>query len=268
LSNALTVNLYGWCEPLVNPDYPAIYDYVTEKYHGIELSLVTNGSLLSDHWARKLVSYEWARLTVSLNATNASTHRTLTRSDQFERVMENVRNVIDLRRAEGKNSPHISLSFVAMVQNIEQLPGFVDLAAGLGADAVVIQNLVVLRKEHEQYSLIHRPDAARRMYGEARRKAMEHGIGLSAFSPASYFLDQGERWRPLFCRDPWESFWVMPAGDVCVCCYLDTVMGNLDRQSLEQIWNGDHYQYYRKHVNSNDLPEGCKRCPKKYKGAS
>ena len=268
LSKALTVNLYGWCEPLVNPDYPGMYDYVTKKHDGIVLSIVTNGSLLSDRWARKLVSYKWARLAVSLNATKASTHRTLSGSDQFEHIIGNLRKVIELRRAEDGNSPHISLSFVAMARNIEELPGFVELAADLGADAVVIQNLIILRKEHEQYSLTHRQDVARRMYRTAKTKALERGIGFSAFSLASYLLDESEHGGPSFCRDPWESFWVKASGDVCMCCYSNTIMGNLERQSLERIWNGEHYQYYRRYVNSNRLPESCKRCPKKLWGAS
>jgi radical SAM protein with 4Fe4S-binding SPASM domain len=266
LARALTVNLYGWCEPLVNPDYQAIYDWVTEKCDGIGLSIVTNGSLLSDQWAKRLVSYKWGWLTVSLNATNASTHQRLTGSNHFDRVIENLQNVIALRRACGKRQPYISLSFVAMVQNIDELPAFVDLAADLGVDAVIIQNLLILRKEHEVYSLIHRQERAREMYRVARRKALERGLGVSLYSPAFYFLDDREQRAPLFCREPWESFWVKPDGDVSMCCYASTVMGNLHRQNMEEIWNGDKYQYCRKYVNSTSPPSDCRQCPLKTYG--
>ncbi len=263
LHRALRVSLYGWSEPLLNPEYPAIFDHVTENHPGIGLSIVTNGSLLNEDWARKLVSYHWTTLTVSVNATDASMHRMLSGSDRFEQVMENLRRVIGLRRAEGRCSPYLCLSFVALVQNIEQLPDFVDMAARLGIEAVVVQNLIVFRKEHEAYSLVHRQDCARRMYREARRRALKGGIALSLFSPAPYFFDEGDHVWPLFCRDPWESFWVRPNGDVCMCCFSRTVMGNLEKQSLEEIWNGERYQYFRRHVNTAYLPEECKECPLK-----
>jgi radical SAM protein with 4Fe4S-binding SPASM domain len=40
-------------------------------------------------------------------------------------------------------------------------------------------------------------------------------------------------------------------------------MGNLSRDKLSDIWNGEKYRYFRRQVNSDNLPEDCKKCPKK-----
>ncbi len=262
LSKSFSVGLYGWGEPLMNPEYSKMYDYVTTNFDGIQIHLTTNGSLLNDEWARRLVSYKWSVLVVSLNSANSSTHKLLTGSNKFDRIIDNIRNIIKLREAMGGSSPYLTLSFVSMSQNIEELPNFVDLATKLKADQVVIQDLMILRKEQEQYSLFYKQDLAREMYFKAKEKAKNNSIILTVFSPVSYFLEKDQKW-PIFCREPLESFKVSQNGDVFACCYSNTVMGNITNQSVPEIWNGEIYRYYRTHVNSHNLPEECKKCPKK-----
>jgi MoaA/NifB/PqqE/SkfB family radical SAM enzyme len=63
------------------------------------------------------------------------------------------------------------------------------------------------------------------------------------------------------CHVAWGSAVVMGNGDVAVCCVPRTTIGNLHVNSMEEIWNGPHYQEFRKRVNSPSPPPQSDACP-------
>jgi MoaA/NifB/PqqE/SkfB family radical SAM enzyme len=58
----------------------------------------------------------------------------------------------------------------------------------------------------------------------------------------------------LFCANPFKWFevtgWYEPKGDVFLCCptWLETPIGNLQQQSVEEIWNGPTAQEIRRSI--------------------
>lgn len=72
----------------------------------------------------------------------------------------------------------------------------------------------------------------------------------------------------LFCSRPFKWFevsgWYQPKGDVFVCCpsWLDTPVGNIQKQSTEEIWNGKTAQKIRRSILDGSF-EYCnkERCP-------
>ncbi|MGB0681412.1 MAG: radical SAM protein [Magnetovibrionaceae bacterium] len=61
------------------------------------------------------------------------------------------------------------------------------------------------------------------------------------------------------CKHPWAHFEVNnPNGDVTMCCMNDTVLGNVNEDSVADIWNGEKFQKMR----SRMLEEGAHAfCP-------
>lgn len=64
------------------------------------------------------------------------------------------------------------------------------------------------------------------------------------------------------CIVPWTWLAVNPNGDVTPCCFNQDVMGNVNRQSVDEIWNSDGMKKLRADLFKEDLPEGCKYCQK------
>ena len=64
-----------------------------------------------------------------------------------------------------------------------------------------------------------------------------------------------------YCSLPWTSAVILGNGDVMACCVPGTVMGNLNIQPLEELWNGKNYKEFRKKVNSGNPPSVCNSCP-------
>lgn len=62
------------------------------------------------------------------------------------------------------------------------------------------------------------------------------------------------------CSRPWTGLYVENDGFVRVCCYDSPAIGNLDEQTLDEIWNGPHAQHLRRSFLAGKPPEGCANC--------
>ena len=68
-----------------------------------------------------------------------------------------------------------------------------------------------------------------------------------------------------YCEYPWLSLTVMADGNVVPCTQIsnnELVMGNVNEQSLEEIWNGEKYKKLREMHVTGDFPKDHK-CNKK-----
>jgi radical SAM protein with 4Fe4S-binding SPASM domain len=273
LKYAASVGLYGWGEPLFNPDYEKMFDYVKENFPGIDISISTNGILMNGKWTEKFARCDNLSINISLNAASARTYKLLAQNDQFDRIVGNIQRLIELKKNKKRSSPLMILSFVAIKENIAELPDFVRLAGSLGVDKVVVQDLILLDESLRTHSLTPYAELAKSFFLVALSNARKVGVHLLPFVPVDFLPADSESFQDdrnleiktstQTCLDPWIYFRVSSEGEIKTCCYSDQIMGNLYKESLAAIWNGEKYRYFRRKVNSDDLPEDCKKCPKK-----
>ena len=66
----------------------------------------------------------------------------------------------------------------------------------------------------------------------------------------------------VFCMMPWIHTHVWPSGKAFPCCMSDSTVeyGNLNDNSLEEIWNNDKYRQLRKNMINDDETKECSRC--------
>ncbi len=256
-----SIALYSWGEPLMNPAYGQMYDEIINTQYGAKIYISTNGILLDDQWAHKLVAYECSVVNVSLNAAVPETHRSLTRSPGFHAIINNLKYLIGLKKQVGCVGPFVSLSFVMVAENILELPNFIDLAAEIGVNVVVVSNLMQLEPKHIYQRIDSKNAEVIKAFQNAQWIAEERGVPLVEFSPTPFSMRQ----EPGICFEPWYAFKISSNGDVFPCCYCNDVMGNIWKHSFLDIWNGQGYQYYRATVNSPCPPSSCSVCFRKKK---
>ncbi len=294
LHSISTIALYGWGEPLFNPDYSRIFDYLAEHYPWLGISISTNGVLFDKSWSERFMSLTNADINVSINAATGGTYKWLMGNDQFDRVVNNMRILGELRRASKERSPTVTFSYVVTTANIRELPQFIDLAADLNVDTVVVQDIMSLSEEAMRLSLANQPYLARQMFAaaSARAKARRTRLSFVSFETHSenYFPTTAEAGNfdacpdsgsyaatespvpspyrlQTDCFDPWERFMIRVDGEVFPCCryqsHGDCSLGNIFRQSFQEIWDGAPYQTLRRGVNSPHPPPVCAICPRK-----
>ena len=64
-----------------------------------------------------------------------------------------------------------------------------------------------------------------------------------------------------FCAAPWVDAVLYINGDLGTCCYNSTIFGNWQKEKLKDIWHGDVFHNFRKHIIKGDFPDiSCKIC--------
>ena len=78
------------------------------------------------------------------------------------------------------------------------------------------------------------------------------------------FKDNG-----IFCAMPFVHFHVTQNGNVTPCCQApwgeEAKLGNINQQSIQEIWTGKPFEAFRKQMIKGNAPEVCSRCYDKEK---
>jgi MoaA/NifB/PqqE/SkfB family radical SAM enzyme len=100
---------------------------------------------------------------------------------------------------------------------------------------------------------------------EAMPAAAASGPATAATAPAATVESAAipaaaELALPWPCSEPWTTINVNAAGEVRPCCFNDQVLGDLTKQSLDEVWNGQAYRQLRADHLAGRVPAGCARC--------
>ncbi|MBI4269500.1 MAG: SPASM domain-containing protein [Candidatus Rokubacteria bacterium] len=267
------VVLHGIGEPLLNREIFAIVAFL--KGRGATVLFNSDAISLTGPRAVRLIESGLDEYRVSMDAATRETYRRVRGVDQFDRVGRNVRRLVELARERGSARPRVSLWFTASRANLEELPGFVALAARLGAPEVYVQRLVFngLGLATRENSLHHAlAERERRLVETAEAEAREAGIALRASgltTPLASLAGDGRGHRPWAgCERPWTLAYVTANGNVLPCCispwvardYQALILGNAFELPLAAIWNGERYQRFRTRFESDEAPDPCRGC--------
>ena len=121
-------------EPLFRPDIFEIAKYAVSK--GLSVALATNGTLVDDITARKIVDAGIARVSISFDGADAKTHDEFRRiPGSFERSIAGFKRLKDLGMS-------MQINCTIAKHNVEQIDDLYHMALKLGADAIHIFMLV------------------------------------------------------------------------------------------------------------------------------
>jgi len=270
------VLLHGIGEPLLNRDLPRMVTHL--KGRGATVLFNSNAITLNQRLGRALVDAGLDELRVSLDGSTAGTYARVRGVDAFAKVMGNLERFVVVKREAGAAHPRVSLWFTALRDNIEEIPGLVPLATRSGAVGIYLQRLVynglgLATKEQSLYGRLQEREAA--LIRETEHVARAAGLDFSASGAAApeISLTPSHADRPWSqCRRPWSLVYVTVHGHVLPCCiapwitehYDGIILGNLYRQSLEDIWWGQHYLDFRNAIQTDVPPEPCRGCGVKW----
>lgn len=260
--------LFGWGEPLLNKDLGYFFDRL--RVHEPQIFVLTNGRLLTEELTRRFVDGDLTFLNFSVDGATAETYNRIRRGSDFDIVIENIRRVVALRKASGKKTPYLRMVFVGMVDNIEEFPRYVELCHELGMDEAKMVNMIAYSETMADQVLIHQPELTNRILDEAEAIAERLGIRLTI--PERFDVEtlrermaapeavQDEAAHKV-CPRPFEEMFVQSDGRVRLCMLSNEVMGDLNRESALDIWNGERLREMRRRVNSGNPPDTCRHCP-------
>ena len=130
----------GFGEPLTHPRFAEMLALAAEL--GAGMTLTTNGLLLDEAMAEKLLAAHLDTVVVSLDTVHVQAYEQARLERGVDQVLDNMRALRELARQRGQMLPRIGLEFVAMRSNLEWLSRLPELARDLGATFVLITNLL------------------------------------------------------------------------------------------------------------------------------
>lgn len=113
-------------EPLLHPDIVKMVKYAKKK--GIlEVQFNTNGRLLSKKKARELIEAGLDRIIFSFDAATKETYEKIRRGSNYEKVINNIKNLINIRDKKGIKRPLTRVQMVKMPENRNEVEDFIKM---------------------------------------------------------------------------------------------------------------------------------------------
>jgi radical SAM protein with 4Fe4S-binding SPASM domain len=237
------LTFYFQGEPYLHPDFLPMVNYASSK--GIYTATSTNAHYLKDEAARQTVESGLDRLIISIDGTTQETYESYRVGGLLEKVLEGTANIIRWKRALKSITPHVVFQFLVVAPNEHQINDVRKLAKEIGVDQVVLKTAQIydfengspLMPSQEKYSRYKKTDAGKY---EIKSNLLNH------------------------CWKMWQGCVITWDGKVLPCCFDKDgkhVLGDLQLQSFQEIWNGERYNTFRQSLlRSREEIEICKNC--------
>lgn len=284
--------LGGLGEPLLHKDVVEITRIA--KQSGSLPMITTNGHLLTKEMSRSLIEAGMGQIKVSIDAVTQETYSKIRQSDGLHKVMDNVRDLIQVEKEMGRQYEIVRLEYVIQKYNIDEIIPFIKMASKLGVRFVnfmAINFIAVSDSTEDTYKEEYNLEKLLKTLHEARRVAKELGIreNLSELmighdtikdvknfkiSKDDFFFPwyKNVRYRNFVCYEPWLQMGIHRNGDVAICCVAfhpkhnekALVFGNIYKgDRLDDIWNSPRLRKFRRAVAKKknfDAIDLCGQC--------
>jgi radical SAM protein with 4Fe4S-binding SPASM domain len=227
----ITLSFFG--EPLL--DRTLIEKIKYAKQNGMFTAFYSNASLLNEEWAEKLINSGLDSITISFDGYSKEVYEKIRKKLKFEIVKKNVLNLIRTRRKLNRKNPKINLVLVELEENKGEIKDFYRE----WKDKVDSINIINMRNWANDIQ--------------------------KAGTKESFHFNKKLKRKP--CALIWLKMVVDWNGDVVLCCddwNHSTILGNLKKQTIEEIWRGEKLKKIREaHVKGEfykvPLCSGCNK---------
>jgi radical SAM protein with 4Fe4S-binding SPASM domain len=222
-------------EPLLDLELPKKIRYAKEKFRPrTEVMITSNGSVLSDRKIGELVDSGLDRIKISIQGLDPQVYEHTMGGLKYDKTVAGVKKLITAVKRSKNRTPRVVLSIVATGSNEMEVRRFKMYwrLHGVKATSVVFEN-------------------------KGGNVKLKGGVlapkGLTPFKA---------------CFRPFRTFYILYNGDVIPCCAdwgRKIVLGNVEKQSIREIWHGEPANRLRDAIRTWDmekLPPICRACSK------
>lgn len=254
------IGLTGIGESFINKDFMKMLRYV--KSRKVYVELYDTFYFIDEKTAKELIEIGVDKIFISLDAATKETYEKIRIGSNFERVVNNVRNLHRLKREIDSHFPEIAFHYIINKYNLQEIPQYVDLVYSIAQDKAEIQLTRMLHEYKEVRDLfVEIPDD---VIKSAEKKAKDLGIHLV------WNLDVSQNKPPINECIEWTMPFIFVTGHVIPCCsgneagnrdfQKKTALGNIFEQGFKEIWYGGKYKTLRKMLLQGKVPLQCKNC--------
>jgi radical SAM protein with 4Fe4S-binding SPASM domain len=223
------IMFYFMGETFLNKDAYKMIKYAREN--NIWVSTCTNGNLIDPE---KLIWSDISEIQFQINGMTQEVHEIYRVGGNLKSVKASLEETIRLKNKTGSNI-NIVAGFIVMKHNVHQIDEFKEYCNSIGVDRI---DLIKPAVRNPIEARIYIPEDEKWWIYD--KKLLEEKNILTPINPPNNYCD-------------WLYFGVniYVNGDVVPCCRDVSgkyIMGNVFEEPLEQIWNNDKFQKFRKQI--------------------
>lgn len=213
----IPIRFIRWGEPLLHPKIMTYANNLTKRE--IPLHITTNGLLLNDEIAEKLIQVDIDSIIFSMQGTTEKEYESSRIGGNYDLLSDNIKKLSRIR--ENDKKPYIAIT-------------------------------TTITKEQGK----NKKDFIRYW----KRYVDDVKIGVTNLSRIN-----DSKGNHIDCKEPWQKLSVDWDGNVSACCGdYDRLMhiGNINDNSLYDLWNGDLLKSYRKIISYQEYDSLtlCSKC--------
>ena len=213
--------------------------------HNIYTATSTNAHYLDDAQAEATVRSGLDRLIISIDGTTQETYKQYRVGGKLEKVIEGTKNMVKWKRQLNSQSPHLIFQFLVVKPNEHQIEDAKKLADEIGVDEIQFKTAQIYDYEEGSDLIPENPQFSRYKKDQENKYQLKNAL-------------------PDHCWKMWHSCVITWDGKVVPCCFdkdASHVMGDLKKQSFQEIWRSQKYESFRKSIlTSRGSIDICKNC--------
>lgn len=268
-------------EPLLKKGIFSIIQKAKEK--NLKIEMITNGTLISNATAKKLVESNIDLITFSIDAPRANLHDQIRGvPGSWEKATRAMGVLNNLRKQANSQKLRLAIDFLVTRINYHMIPEMIDLKPKLGFDE--IHFLPIIGKTPAAKELFLTTEHLKWLKKNLRlikAKMESQNLPTTKLAPLSSICNDTENAikgkyfvcnttlpektkREILCFAPWMQATIDPFGNVFPCCFActfqnfsedlthsfwgdeDFSMGNLKKEAFKEIWCGERFRRFRK----------------------
>ena len=254
-------------EPLVRPDIIELISHASAL--GLEISVATNATLITPEMASRLKRAGAVNMAIGLDGASEKTHDTIRSTrGSFKQTMRGIESTKDAGLA-------LQINITMMKHNYHEIPALLDMAHELGADIVLLYNLVpegrgrdgeielsrdqfkdiieFVSKKQRSIVPIVEPTCSPQYWAFLMSKLNGNGNGHGERKPGrlATLAFKG-------CAAGNGICYVKPDGEVWPCPFVQVSGGNIRNVPLKEIWESSEVFVNLK--TRDNLKGECGRC--------
>lgn len=274
-------------EPTIYPHIIPLLNRLSDLKCGLEI--ITNGVALRGDVARALYDTDVKIINFSFDGASKETYESIRAGSSYDLVLE---NIVSAKEVQAKQDTFFAVNFTAMRSNITEISEAVALWDVIGIDQLRVLGLIIREYEPQLldeslFPILNKfyknlDDAAIELINTRRKISLfsphflrtDHigasvrvnvkGDAICSGNSETRFVPRNRQHIQTIidkdgivrCRSPFTFVRVLFNGDVQLCYKFS--IGNLQSQSMEEIWHGKRAQEVRDSLMNDD--KHCETC--------
>jgi MoaA/NifB/PqqE/SkfB family radical SAM enzyme len=259
------INITGEGSGFLNKDFIPILQYLRKRH--LNVNFVDEFEFIDQRISRKIIELGINSIYISFDAATKTTYEKIKKGCDFERVLQNIRTLLELKEKMKSPFPVLHFRFIITTLNYKEMPEYLKLMSSLknrGVRARVEFVGLLTFPEIEQY-YIPIEQIPEDVLTKTYENALRYGINL-------YLTHTSSRLPSINKCGAWVEPYILIGGEVISCCAIvmsnkrkflrDNSFGNVYKKPFMDIWNSDKYRNFRKQVNDagGKVPHTCYGC--------